>query len=164
MAIAPHPPRRRREIPDSQIGLLATRIRDAAHFLIHEKGWSLVQIEAHLDMHKNSTMRIKDLRSAWTVRRRISSSSKGPWRGGAEKFRFVEAQEGDTGDDGLLAQPTWLWNPQIDTLERLERLIHLAEAEGFDSRRPSKPKVWPKKSTGRKKTAATNGEAEQLSA
>lgn len=122
-------------------------------FLTHHRGWTLAALEDRLDMHKNSTMRIKDLRITYAVRRKLIDDGT-PYKEG-DKTRLVEVEQGAIGDDGKPAIPQWLWNPQIDTFERLERLLKIAEAEGFDSRRSIQPRPWQKLRGG--KRAKTNG-------
>ena len=151
MATSQELPRSARE--PSQIGLLAERIRDAALYLISKRNWTLAALEEKLEMHKNSTMRIKDLRVAWAVRRKLVRDDQ-PYKEG-DKTRLEEANEGDRGDDGQLATRVWMWNPQIDTFEKLERLLHLAEAEGFDVHAPPTGGEWLRQGGRRKKNGLT---------
>jgi hypothetical protein len=80
-------------------------------------------------LHKNSVLKIRELRYALAVRRRINRKSK------TGKMHWVKARgPRERGDDNERASMQWLWSPQIDTFERLERLVAEAERLGFGAK------------------------------
>lgn len=120
----------------AQTHRLAQQIRAAADYLVHRRGYTLAELNEIIDpgnergqqLHKNSLMKIKDLRWTYTV----------PRRQGDGDFRWVEAPEGSLGDPdenhpkGRPGRHQWLWNPQVVTLANLERLVDAAKGEGWN--------------------------------
>jgi hypothetical protein len=124
--------------PDSRIARLAEEIRLAVEFLVGE-GYTLNALANETGLHKNSIMRVPDMRVAWAVMKKQRKS---------RHLRLVEADESDRGSNRKPATLEWLWNPQCDTIERLEKLIEVARARGY---------AGGSAGTGRRKRASTNG-------
>lgn len=125
--------------PRSEIAILAEQIRLATEFLTKERGYKLEHlrnitgggdadgngiIDDEQRLHKNSVMKIKDLRPIYYVFR---------------KRRWVQTDDEDAvSDDGSPGRYEWMWNPQIDTLEKLELLVIEARRLGFAAPRPNR--------------------------
>jgi hypothetical protein len=180
---------------ESEIGVMASHIRQAAEFLMKEYEYSLKNLENLTGgstkdgvggrkkerLHKNSVMKIKDLRIGWTILRplrahegviyeeavaaakaagvELDPSLKKPklqWREGAKRSR---------GFLGSAGREQWLWNPQVDSFEKLERILVEARRLGFVPKEvvqeapKEAPKAAPRKAVTRKRvsnaTAAT---------
>lgn len=106
---------------ESRIAELAEQIRSAAEFLTRERGYTIVALRKVARLHKNSLLRIKDLRVGYVVVRRND-------RG---KVEWVEAPRGAPGFEGQKRRKQWLWNPRVDTFAILENLIEEAKAQGW---------------------------------
>lgn len=77
-------------------------------------------------LHKNSVLKIRDLRFTMAVRKFINGKSG--------KMHWVEAKTSrEVGQDGKRASMQWLWSPQLDTFEQLERLVVEAQKLGFEA-------------------------------
>lgn len=105
---------------EDRIAELAGQIRDAAEFLTRERGYTLMDLKKIAPLHKNSLMRIKDLRVGYVV----------PRVGHNGKLEWMESPRGATGSKGRWE---WLWNPQISTFAALEKLIEEARREGWEA-------------------------------
>jgi hypothetical protein len=109
----------------SEIALLATRIRLAMEYLTQVQGWSLAEIEKLTGegdeaLHKNSLMKIKDLERRYAIRK--------PSGGG--RTHWVEAPDQSRRPPDGRSQ--WMWNPQIDTFEKMEGILEKARELGFE--------------------------------
>lgn len=103
---------------EDRIAELAGQIRSAAEYLTRERGYTLVDLKKIAPLHKNSLMRIKDLRIGYVVPR-VDHNGRLQW---------MESPRGATGSKGRWE---WLWNPQISTFAALEKLIEEARREGW---------------------------------
>lgn len=144
---------------DSEIALVAQQIREAAQYLMKHHHVSLEQLRnitaggnqyGRLPngrritpgdrLHKNSVMKIKDLRVGWAVLVPVNDhgvilTPEQIAALGAEvetlRRRWHEAAVGAVGLGGRPGRWQWMWNPQVDTFEKLERIIGVACAHGF---------------------------------
>jgi hypothetical protein len=144
----------------TEISVLATRVYNAMRFLHEDRHYKLEEIrivtgggslvdedgqkitildDAHMKklthsgqlgrerdrLHKNSVLKIRDLRFTLAVRKFINGRSG--------KMHWVEAKNArEVGQDGKRASMQWLWSPQLDTFEQLERLVVEARKLGFE--------------------------------
>jgi hypothetical protein len=140
-AAKPAPPRiKRKHIPrpaESEILKLARRIRNAAEYLVQVHHYKigdfepLTAAEGLPPLHKNSLMRLRDLEISWMIRVPLRPGGQIAQRVRGASNRWVRATRDATDAEGSKAVKQWVWNPQIDTLERLEGILHEAYALGF---------------------------------
>lgn len=142
------------DLPPSEITILAQHIRQAADYLVVHHHYSLKQLQnlsggyakdAHLPiidprtgkakhlkldgcLHKNSLMKIKDLRLGYVALLTPSQTKPG---GGRVRKRWLPLDEGRTRLRGVQVRHQWMWNPQVDTFEKLERILTEALRLGF---------------------------------
>lgn len=131
---------------NSAICAWATKVREATEWLIEQHKFSLEEL-GHVTagryrgrarppglatrLHKNSLMKIRQLRLAYTVT--VINEADGD----------VDWVEDPTmrlrNHDGSKGVWRWLWNPQVDTLERLDRIYTQAKMLGFELPAPEEP-------------------------
>jgi hypothetical protein len=105
---------------EDRIAELAGQIRSAAEYLTRERGYTLVDLKKIAPLHKNSLMRIKDLRIGYVV----------PRIGHNGKLEWMESPRGATGSKGRWQ---WLWNPQISTFAALKKLNEEVRREDWEA-------------------------------
>jgi hypothetical protein len=95
-------------------------------------------------LHKNSILKIWDLRKIWAVPQPINPTLGRAYRkacsvaGGTPtmkkpKMHWIEAKEGASGFMGESGRYQWLWNPEVSTFEKLELILAEARRRGFDA-------------------------------
>jgi hypothetical protein len=166
------PPIEARLHSSSQCAALASMILHATRYLI-TCGYSLdhmrnltgggtksgVGVIDTEKLHKNSVMKIGDLRIGYATLQLSDPANE------KSRKHWVEAPEGSLGVNDAKGNPTpgryqWMWNPQIDTFEKLERILSEAVRMGFDTRStipPVAPEIRAlakKAARGTKKAAA----------
>ncbi len=135
----------RRRSQTSEVGLLAAQIRHAADYLISKHGYNwddLSNITGGCDLkgkggrqserlHINSLMKLPDLWFGYAVKLE-QSAKKPPKTNAKDREIWIRATEGELNPDGTKGRYQWFWNPQLDTFERLERILNEAKRLGFD--------------------------------
>jgi hypothetical protein len=122
-------------IEKSRIALIAEQIRAATAWLEKRHNYTPAQlrnltgggqrdgtdVRAHECLHPNSITRIKHLRLSWTAMEYNPTTKRNVWR---------EVPEQVAGGGAATLQ--WMWNPQLDTFEKLERILSEAIRLGFN--------------------------------
>lgn len=117
----------------------ATKVREATQWLIEHHRFSLEELgevtagrfrgragrfEDGVPLHKNSLLKIRFLRLGYTVTVRNKKTGIIEWiEDPTLKFHNHDGTEGAW---------RWLWNPQVETLERLDRIYTQARMLGFE--------------------------------
>lgn len=141
----------------SEISTLAKRICEAVTFLIEERHYTLAALQDVVGLHKNSVMRIRDLRVDWAVFR---INRKGQ-RELEHATPDAVGERYETDADGKIlrdargkpkivadepASLRWLWNPQVDTIEKLEKPLMVAREQGWlEQPPPARKRRAPRK-------------------
>lgn len=154
---------------NSEIGVMASHIRQAAEYLMKDCGYSIKHLENLTGgstkdgiggrkkerMHKNSILKIKDLRIAWTVLKPLRAKEGAAYEAAVAaaeaagvkldpsiKMPRLQWAEGLKRQRGFMNSPgreQWLWNPQVDSFEKLERILVEAKRLGFVPQPPRPP-------------------------
>lgn len=148
---------------DTEISRIAQQIRSATDYLINRHGYRLDEIrnltggankaglmpdgsyvKGEDRLHKNSVMKIRDLRVGWAVQQPVNKDEVAELPPESEpakrakamaklKKHWVEAPLGSVGFNDKPGRWQWMWNPQVDTFEKLERITTEACKVGFGS-------------------------------
>lgn len=97
-------------------------------------------------LHKNSLLKVFDMQIGWAVKQHRNG-----------QVHWVKADAGETGE----GQWQWLWNPQVDTIEKLERILKEARRLGF---RENQAWRWVKRWEQERMDAAANARFAQEAA